>query len=53
MTEGPAPDPGPGEVQVRVRSVGICGSDLHYYEDGGIGPVKHALPDRSRSRTDG
>ena len=37
MTEGPSPDPGPGEVQVRVRSVGICGSDLHYYEDGGIG----------------
>ena len=44
MTEGPCPDPGPGEVQVRVRSVGICGSDLHYYEDGGIGPVKHPLP---------
>ncbi len=24
-------------VMVRVASVGICGSDLHYYKDGGIG----------------
>ena len=31
--------PGPGEVQVRVRSVGICGSDLHYFADGSIGDV--------------
>ena len=44
LTEGPSPDPGPGQVQVRVRSVGICGSDLHYFEDGGIGPVKYPLP---------
>jgi L-iditol 2-dehydrogenase len=32
-------DPGPGEVQVRVRSIGICGSDLHYFSDGAIGDV--------------
>jgi L-iditol 2-dehydrogenase len=32
--EGPR-DPGPGEVTVRVRTVGICGSDLHYYLEGG------------------
>jgi 2-desacetyl-2-hydroxyethyl bacteriochlorophyllide A dehydrogenase len=25
------PAPGPGEVLVRVRSVGVCGSDLHFY----------------------
>jgi 2-desacetyl-2-hydroxyethyl bacteriochlorophyllide A dehydrogenase len=25
------PEPGPGEVLVRVRSVGVCGSDLHFY----------------------
>ena len=25
------PQPGPGEVLVRVRSVGVCGSDLHFY----------------------
>ena len=29
--------PGPGEVRVSVRSVGICGSDIHYYEHGRIG----------------
>lgn len=44
ITEGPSPDPGPGQIQVRVRSVGICGSDLHYYEDGGIGSYKPRLP---------
>jgi L-iditol 2-dehydrogenase len=29
--------PGPGQVQVRVAAVGICGSDLHNYTEGGIG----------------
>jgi L-iditol 2-dehydrogenase len=29
--------PGPGEVLLRVTAVGICGSDLHYYREGGIG----------------
>ena len=29
--------PGPGDVRVSVRSVGICGSDVHYYEHGRIG----------------
>jgi len=26
-----------GEVLIDVTSVGVCGSDLHYYKDGGIG----------------
>ena len=26
-----------GEVLIDVKAVGICGSDLHYYKDGGIG----------------
>ena len=26
-----------GEVLIDVASVGLCGSDLHYYKDGGIG----------------
>ncbi len=30
------PDPGPGEVLVRIRAVGICGSDMHFYNEGGI-----------------
>jgi len=39
MLDMPAVEPGPGEVQVRVKSIGICGSDLHYYSDGAIGDV--------------
>ncbi|MEP6463615.1 MAG: NAD(P)-dependent alcohol dehydrogenase [Frankiaceae bacterium] len=31
------PKPGPREVLVEVRSVGVCGSDVHYYEHGRIG----------------
>jgi L-iditol 2-dehydrogenase len=33
----PEPVVGPGEELVRVTAVGLCGSDLHWYEDGGIG----------------
>ena len=31
------PVPGPNEVVVEIGSVGICGSDVHYYEHGRIG----------------
>ncbi|WP_458189585.1 NAD(P)-dependent alcohol dehydrogenase [Haladaptatus sp. NG-WS-4] len=31
------PTPGADEVLVAVREVGICGSDVHYYEHGRIG----------------
>lgn len=34
----PVPEPGPREVLVEVRAVGVCGSDVHYYEHGRIGP---------------
>jgi L-iditol 2-dehydrogenase len=37
IEERPVPEPGPGEVQVEVRAVGVCGSDVHYYEHGRIG----------------
>jgi L-iditol 2-dehydrogenase len=37
-------EPGPGEVQVRVQSVGICGSDMHSYAEGGIGGKLCAYP---------
>ncbi|MDR2611772.1 MAG: NAD(P)-dependent alcohol dehydrogenase [Deltaproteobacteria bacterium] len=36
--ERPVPEPGPGEVLVKVERVGVCGSDLHYFTEGRIGP---------------
>ena len=33
----PIPSPSDGEVLVRILSVGVCGSDVHYYENGRIG----------------
>nr|HID12396.1 alcohol dehydrogenase [Anaerolineae bacterium] len=32
VKEVPDPRPGPGEVLIRVRAVGVCGSDVHFYE---------------------
>jgi L-iditol 2-dehydrogenase len=40
----PVPEPGPREVLVEVRAVGVCGSDVHYYEHGRIGPYVVAKP---------
>ena len=37
VEERPDPVPGPHEVLVRVASVGVCGSDVHYFEHGRIG----------------
>src|SRR3954451_5573549 len=37
MVERPVPGPGSGEVLVEVASVGVCGSDTHYYDHGRIG----------------
>lgn len=37
-------DPGPGEVLLRMGFGGICGSDLHYYQDGGFGPIRVKEP---------
>ncbi len=37
-------DPEPGQVQVAVKAVGICGSDLHYFSEGGIGDARSVYP---------
>jgi len=37
LEELPRPTPGPGEVLLKVASVGVCGSDVHYYLEGRIG----------------
>lgn len=36
--------PGPGDVLLRVTAVGICGSDLHTYQDGRIGDTVAEKP---------
>lgn len=35
---------GAGEVEVAIEAGGICGSDLHYYHDGGFGTVRLREP---------
>ncbi|MEJ5170498.1 MAG: alcohol dehydrogenase catalytic domain-containing protein [Fimbriimonadales bacterium] len=37
VVDAPEPTPGPGEVLLRVESVGVCGSDVHYWKHGRIG----------------
>jgi L-iditol 2-dehydrogenase len=37
VEEIPVPLPGPDELLVHMRAVGVCGSDVHYYEHGRIG----------------
>jgi L-iditol 2-dehydrogenase len=42
--ELPRPEPGPGEVLLKIASVGVCGSDVHYYLEGCIGEQIVAEP---------
>jgi D-xylulose reductase len=35
---------GPRDVRVRIHTVGICGSDVHYYQHGAIGPFVVRAP---------
>jgi len=44
IEERPTPSPGPGQVLVRVSAVGICGSDVHYWHRGAIGPFVVRAP---------
>ena len=44
VADEPTPDPGPGESLVRVTAVGLCGSDLHWYGEGGIGDAQLTEP---------
>lgn len=36
IEEREIPEPGPDEILVQVKSVGVCGSDIHYFEHGRI-----------------
>jgi L-iditol 2-dehydrogenase len=41
----PVPDrPGPHDVVIAMRAVGLCGSDVHYWSEGRIGPFVVSKP---------
>lgn len=44
VQERPVPTPQPDEVLVQVGSVGVCGSDVHYYKHGRIGEMVVGSP---------
>jgi L-idonate 5-dehydrogenase len=44
LEERDAGEIGPGQVLVRVGMGGVCGSDLHYFHDGGFGTVRIKEP---------
>lgn len=37
-------DVAPGSVKIRINTVGVCGSDVHYYTHGKIGPFVVRAP---------
>jgi len=44
LADEPVPIPGPAEALVRVTAVGICGSDLHWYDELAIGDAVLTQP---------
>jgi L-iditol 2-dehydrogenase len=44
LAEEAAPEVATGETLVRVTDVGICGSDLHWFEHAGIGDARLTRP---------
>ena len=42
--EAPMPKMGPDDVIIKIQSVGVCGSDLHYYRTGAIGDFVVKFP---------
>ncbi len=44
LHDEPEPVPGPGEVLLRVTAVGLCGSDLHWFSEAGIGDAQLQEP---------
>ncbi len=40
----PLPSPQIGEALIRVTSVGVCGSDLHWFSEAGIGSDRLTRP---------
>jgi len=44
VADEPEPEADPGMSLVRVTAVGICGSDLHWWDEGAIGDAKLTHP---------
>ncbi|MBN2318693.1 MAG: alcohol dehydrogenase catalytic domain-containing protein [Acidobacteria bacterium] len=44
LHEEPMPVPGENEAIVRITAVGVCGSDVHWLRDGGIGSDRVVEP---------
>jgi L-iditol 2-dehydrogenase len=44
LHDEPEPVPGPGEMLLRVTAVGLCGSDLHWFSEAGIGDARLQEP---------
>ena len=44
LHEEPDPIPGPDETLVWVKAVGLCGSDLHWFSEAGIGDTQLSRP---------
>ena len=44
LHDEPVPVPGPDEQLVRVTTVGVCGSDLHWLTEAGIGDARLEKP---------
>ena len=44
IEDHPQPKPEAGQVLIRMKAGGICGSDLHYYNHGGFGPITLKQP---------
>ena len=40
LTPNPVRAPRPDEVLIHVKATGICGSDVHFWKSGGIGPLR-------------
>jgi L-idonate 5-dehydrogenase len=44
IEDQPVETPSAGQVQIRLAVGGICGSDLHYFNHGGFGPIRLKQP---------
>jgi L-iditol 2-dehydrogenase len=44
VSDEPDPIPKPDHELIRIEAVGLCGSDLHWYREGGIGDAQLSHP---------